>query len=65
MRVRGAIALPFRMLAMLRQAAARLTAARPGVDATLTELIVYAKALESAGATASARAAWQQVNERR
>ena len=46
-------------------AAARLTAARPGVDATLTELIVYAMALESAGATASARAAWQQVNERR
>jgi hypothetical protein len=46
-------------------AAARLTAARPGVDASLTELIVYAMALESAGATASAGAAWQQVNERR
>jgi hypothetical protein len=46
-------------------AAARLTAARPGVDATLTDLIVYAMALESAGATASARAAWQNVNERR
>jgi hypothetical protein len=46
-------------------AAARLTAARPGVDATLTDLIVYAMALESAGATATARAAWQQVNERR
>jgi hypothetical protein len=47
------------------QAAARLAAARPGVDATLTDLIVYAMALESAGATASARAAWQQANERR
>jgi hypothetical protein len=46
-------------------AAARLTAARPGVDATLTELIVYAMVLESAGATASARSAWQLVNERR
>lgn len=47
------------------QAAARLTAARPGMDATVTELIVYAMALESAGATASARTVWQQANERR
>jgi hypothetical protein len=46
-------------------AAARLTAARPGVDATVTDLIVYAMALESSGATASARTAWQQVNDRR
>jgi hypothetical protein len=47
------------------EAADRLTAARPGSDATLTELIVYAMAVESAGATASARAAWQRVNGRR
>jgi hypothetical protein len=47
------------------EVAARLKAARPGADATLTDHIVYAMALESAGATASARAAWQLVNERR
>ena len=47
------------------EAAARLKAARPGADATLTDHIVYAMALESAGATASARTAWQLVNERR
>jgi hypothetical protein len=45
--------------------AARLQAARPAQDAALTDLIVYAMALESAGATASARSAWQQINERR
>lgn len=46
-------------------AAARLKAARPGADATLTDLIIYAMALESAGATASARATWDIINERR
>lgn len=45
--------------------AARLIAARPPTDAALTDLIVYAMALESAGATASARSAWERVNERR
>lgn len=44
---------------------ARLKAARPGASASQTDLIVYAMALETAGATASARAAWDMINERR
>jgi hypothetical protein len=47
------------------EASARLRAARPGASATTTDLIVYAMALESAGATATAREAWRVVNERR
>jgi hypothetical protein len=47
------------------EAAARLAAARPSPSASTTDLIVYAMALESAGATATAREAWRQVNERR
>ena len=46
-------------------AAQRLKAARPSADASLTDFIVYAMALETAGATASARTAWTSVNERR
>lgn len=46
-------------------AAARLQAARPAATATTTDLIVYAMALESAGATATARETWRVVNERR
>jgi hypothetical protein len=44
-------------------AAARLKAARPEGGASVTDLIVYAMALESAGATA--RETWRVVNERR
>jgi hypothetical protein len=46
-------------------AAARLKAARPDGGASVTDLIVYAMALESAGATATARETWRVVNERR
>jgi hypothetical protein len=46
-------------------AAARLQAARPAASASTTDLIVYSMALESAGATATAREAWRMVNERR
>jgi hypothetical protein len=46
-------------------AASRLQAARPATSAPLTDLIVYAMALETAGATATARAAWTTINERR
>jgi hypothetical protein len=46
-------------------AAARLQAARPAASAPLTDLIVYAMSLETAGATATARAAWTAINERR
>lgn len=46
-------------------AAARLLAARPAASASTTDLIVYSMALESAGATATAREAWRVVNERR
>ena len=45
--------------------AQRLKAARPAAGASLTDSIVYAMALETAGATASARTAWTSVNERR
>jgi hypothetical protein len=46
-------------------AAKRLKAARPQAGASVTDLIVYAMALESAGATATARETWRTVNERR
>jgi hypothetical protein len=46
-------------------AAARLKAARPEGGASVTDLIVFAMALESAGATATARETWRVVNERR
>lgn len=46
-------------------AATRLRAARPSENAPLTDLIVYAMALEVGGATATAREVWRVVNERR
>lgn len=46
-------------------AATRLRAARPVENASLTDLIVYAMALETGGATATAREVWRVVNERR
>lgn len=46
-------------------AAASLQAARPVVAAPLTDFIVYAMALETAGATATARSTWNTINERR
>jgi hypothetical protein len=46
-------------------AAARLLAARPAASASTTDLIVYSMALESAGASASAREVWRLINERR
>jgi hypothetical protein len=46
-------------------AAASLQAARPAEEASLTDLIVYAMALETAGATATARSTWNTINERR
>jgi hypothetical protein len=46
-------------------AAASLLAARPAKAAPLTDLIVYAIALETAGATAAARSTWNTINERR
>ena len=45
--------------------AARLQGARPAASAPMTDLIVYAMALESAGATATARTTWDTINERR
>lgn len=45
--------------------AAPLKAAKPQANATITDLIVYALALESAGATATARSVWVAVNQRR
>jgi hypothetical protein len=45
--------------------AARLKAAKPVADPTTTDLVIYALALESAGATATAEATWRAVNERR
>lgn len=47
------------------ESAARLKAARPVAEATTTDLIVYALALESAGATATAQETWRVVNARR
>ncbi len=46
-------------------AATRLRAARPSENAPLTDLIVYAMALEVGGASATAREVWRVVNERR
>ncbi len=46
-------------------AATRLRAARPSESASLTDLIVYAMALEVGGASATAREVWRVVNERR
>ena len=46
-------------------AASRLQAARPAESAPLTDLIVYAMAVETAGATATARTAWNTINRRR
>lgn len=45
--------------------AERLKSAKPASDPTTTDLVVYALALESAGATASAQETWRVVNERR
>jgi hypothetical protein len=45
--------------------AARLKVVKPEANATTTDLIVYAMALESAGATATARTLWVSINERR
>ena len=47
------------------ESATRLKAVKPQADATTTDLIVYALALESAGATATARNLWASINERR
>jgi hypothetical protein len=46
-------------------AATRLRAARPSENAPLTDLIVYAMALEVGGATATAREMWQRINSYR
>jgi hypothetical protein len=47
------------------ESAARLKAAKPVSDPTATDLVIYALALERAGATATAEATWRAVNERR
>jgi hypothetical protein len=47
------------------ESAVRLKSARPRSDATTTDLIVYALALEGAGASATAQETWRAVNARR
>ena len=60
-----AVELSSRFWLIASDAATRLKAIRPVNAPTTTDLIVYALALESAGATSTAQDTWRAINERR